>query len=108
MLVQLTVILFLTINTKLCFCQVKRPDRPLYGSNNTEMDISVEQYNFLNGEDDGSLGSFWPNETLFQWPGGEIPYQFDPNAEFDANYRQRIMKVINHLNSELSGCILIR
>ena len=72
------------------------------------MDISDEQYNFLNGEDDGSSESFRPNDTLFQWIDGIIPYQFDPNATFDANYKERIMKVIDHVNLELSGCILIR
>ena len=105
MLVQLIgIILFLSTNTKLCYCQ----DRPHASSNNTEMDISDEQYKFLNGTDDGTLGSFRPNDTLFQWFGGIIPYQFDPNATFDGNYKERIMKVINHLNLELSGCILIR
>ena len=105
MLVQLSFILFLSTVTK---CQVERLDRPVSGANDAEMDISDEQYNFLNGTDDGSSESFWPNDTLFQWIDGIIPYQFDPNATFDANYKERIIKVIHHLNSELSGCIFIR
>ena len=73
-----------------------------------EMDLTEEQLNALigtSGDGDGEL--VWANMS-YKWDNGIIPYEFKSPQEFDDAFVNRILNVINFLNQNLDGCLLIR
>ena len=72
-----------------------------------EMDLTEEQLNALTGTSEHDLDLVRPNMS-FKWDNGIIPYEFKSPQEFDGAFVNRILNVINFLNKNLDGCILIR
>ena len=74
-----------------------------------EMDLTEEQLNALTGTSEHDLdGDLVRANMSFKWDNGIIPYEFKSPQEFDGAFINRILNVINFLNQNLDGCLLIR